>query len=81
MATEIKVVSGLLVIGDKFSLRTDQFTVQRNLDGIRISSTVKKQSYAVLTKDAKIGSTTYTDPKVLFLDVAALSAAPAGGGA
>lgn len=79
MATEIKVVSGLLTIGDAKSFRVDKFTVSSSAGGVRIYSGTDNRSEFVKTTDAKIGSTTFTDPKVLFAAIAALSSAPGGG--
>lgn len=79
MATVIKVVSGLLVIGDKFSVRADNFQLIRSASGVSIVSGIDGSKYDVSVSDAKIGSTVFTDPVVLFLAIAGLSVSGGGG--
>lgn len=80
MATQIKVVSGLLVINDKFGVRTDGFGLSTSKDGVKITSVHDGIEYWVKTKEAEVDGQKFTSAKDLFLAIAALSTAGGGGG-
>lgn len=80
MNTQIKVVSGLLVVNDRVTFRLDGFTVKVYNELVQIKSICDDSEFEVDYRSADVaGATFFTTPQALLIAIAALSVQTPGG--